>query len=85
MKQFFQKKKPFGPGLDTDFKAMVMETVETWWRWKSGSKEQNSSLITLLPPHVKSTRHGCLKRGLALSFSKWCGNNWALMYKGIWI
>lgn len=38
----FQKKKPFGPGLDTDFKAMVIKTVAAWWRGKSGSKEQKS-------------------------------------------
>lgn len=49
---------------------MVMETVETWWRWKSGSKEQNSSLITLLPLMLNPLDTAALKGGwLSLSAS----------------
>lgn len=56
----FQKKKPFGPGLDTDFKAMVIKTVarvverEVWV--KGTEVSEPSSPIMLNPLHVAALK-----------------------------
>lgn len=49
----FQKKKPFGPGLDTDFKAMVIKTVACVVErevWVKGTEVSEPSSPIMLNP-----------------------------------
>lgn len=49
----FQKKKPFGPGLDTDFKAMVIKTVARVVErevWVKGTEVSEPSSPIMLNP-----------------------------------